>query len=71
MVISKIQGCIACGTCMQTCPTDVIRLDSATGKAVITYPNDCQICCLCVAYCPADAITVTYDKSNPVVISWG
>jgi len=71
MVISKIQGCIACGTCMQTCPTDVIRQDPATGKAFIKYPEDCQICHLCMVYCPAEAITVAPEKSIPVVISWG
>jgi len=71
MPINNINGCIGCGTCVQTCPTDVIRLDKKTGKAVIKYVADCQICHLCRMYCPVDAITITPEKSIPVVVSWG
>lgn len=71
MAIDSIDGCIGCGICVQTCPTDVIRTDSKTGKAVIRYVDDCQICHLCRLYCPADAITITPDKRIPVVVSWG
>ncbi|MBK1721252.1 4Fe-4S dicluster domain-containing protein [Thiocystis violacea] len=71
MAISSIDGCIGCGTCVQSCPTDVIRMDPGTGKAVIRYVADCQICHLCRMYCPVDAITITPDKSIPVVVSWG
>lgn len=71
MAISEIGGCIGCGTCIATCPTDVLRPDVNTGKAVIAYPEDCQICHLCRMYCPVDAITITPEKSIPVVVSWG
>ncbi|WP_136797544.1 4Fe-4S dicluster domain-containing protein [Desulfosediminicola ganghwensis] len=71
MAISVIKGCIGCGTCVLTCPTDVIRLDQRSGKATIQYPADCQICHLCRMYCPVDAITITPEKSIPVVVSWG
>jgi len=71
MAIDRIDGCIGCGTCVSTCPTDVIRTDPKTGKSVITYPADCQICHLCRMYCPVDAITITPEKSIPVVVSWG
>jgi len=71
MAINSINGCIGCGTCVQSCPTDVIRIDERTGKAVIRYVADCQICHLCRMYCPVDAITITPEKSIPVVVSWG
>lgn len=71
MTIKYIKGCIGCGECIKTCPTDVIRPDSKTKKAFIKYPADCQICHLCRMYCPVDAITITPDKSIPVVVSWG
>ena len=71
MVIERISGCIGCGTCVRTCPADVIRPDPETKKAVIKYQADCQICYLCRAYCPVDAITISPEKTIPVVVSWG
>jgi ferredoxin len=71
MVVEKIQGCIGCGTCVKSCPTDVLRLDTRTKKAFIMYPSDCQICHLCRMYCPVDAITIKPNKSIPVIVSWG
>ena len=71
MTIERIKGCIGCGTCVKTCPTDVIRQDPETNKAFIKYPADCQICHLCNMYCPVDAITISPEKSIPVVVSWG
>ncbi len=71
MSIKSIDGCIGCGICVKTCPTDVIRLDAKTGKAVIKYPEDCQICHLCRMYCPVDAITIDQEKTIPVMVSWG
>ena len=71
MSISNISGCIGCGTCVLACPTDVIRLDEKSKKAVIMYPEACQICHLCRMYCPVDAITISPEKSIPVIVSWG
>lgn len=70
MPINQISGCIGCKTCIETCPTDVIQFDDKKKVAVITYPEDCQICHLCRLYCPVDAITITPDKSIPVMVSW-
>ena len=71
MTVEAIHGCIGCGICVQSCPTDVLRRDAKTGKAVIRYPEDCQICHLCRMYCPVDAITISADKTIPVIVSWG
>ncbi|MCK9191733.1 MAG: 4Fe-4S binding protein [Sphaerochaetaceae bacterium] len=71
MSISKIRGCIGCGECVQACPTDVIRLNKSDVKAYIAYPDDCQMCHLCRMSCPVDAITISPEKSIPVIISWG
>ena len=71
MAIDTINGCIGCGICVESCPTDVLRIDTKTQKAVIKYPADCQICHLCRMYCPVDAITITPEKSIPVIVSWG
>ena len=71
MSIESIHGCIGCEECIKSCPTDVIRLNSITKKAEILYPEDCQICHLCRMYCPVDAITISPEKSIPVIVSWG
>ena len=71
MTIKIINGCVGCGLCVLSCPTDVIRMDPETEKAIIKYPAECQICHLCRLYCPVDAITIVPDKSIPVIISWG
>lgn len=70
MAISDISGCIGCRTCVEVCPTDVIRMNKKNDKAVITYVEDCQICHLCRLYCPVDAITITSTKTIPVIVSW-
>lgn len=71
MAINSINGCIGCGDCVTACPTDVIRLNKKRNKAEIVYPSDCQICHLCRMYCPVDAITITPEKTIPVIVSWG
>jgi NAD-dependent dihydropyrimidine dehydrogenase PreA subunit len=70
MPINQISGCIGCEACVQSCPTDVIRMNKETNKAEIMYPEDCQICHLCRLYCPVGAITITPEKSIPVMVSW-
>jgi NAD-dependent dihydropyrimidine dehydrogenase PreA subunit len=54
--------CIACGVCVDSCPTDVIRT-GGSGKAYAAYPEDCQACFLCVIDCPVDAIEIKQDKA--------
>jgi NAD-dependent dihydropyrimidine dehydrogenase PreA subunit len=73
MAISLIdpRTCIGCETCVETCPTDVIRMNEKTGHAVIMYPEECQICNMCVNFCPVDAITVTEEKYMPILTAWG
>ena len=64
--------CIGCGTCVASCPMDVIRLDKKSGKAKIVYAKDCQICHLCVTYCPVgNVITISPEKCTPPMVGWG
>jgi NAD-dependent dihydropyrimidine dehydrogenase PreA subunit len=66
--------CDGCGVCIESCPTDVLRLMEAgkpwavepkTWKAVIVYPNDCHSCRLCALDCHVDAIRVTHALEIP------
>jgi len=70
MPIAQISGCIGCEACVKSCPTDVIQMNKVTNKAEIMYPEDCQICHLCRLYCPVGAITITPEKTIPVMVSW-
>lgn len=75
MTIANIDTklCIGCGTCVETCPADVIRMDKKTGTAKITYPKDCQSCHLCRLFCPVsdDVITVAPETCMKPMVSWG
>lgn len=71
MSIERIDGCIGCGSCVQACPTDVLRLNDKGTKAEIRYPEDCQVCYLCQMYCPVDAITIKPGKTVPAMTAWG
>ena len=71
MSITRIDGCIGCGTCVATCPMDVLRINKKTKKSEIKYGQDCQNCHLCQMYCPVDAITVTDTRTIPAITAWG
>ena len=73
MSIDKIDNelCNGCEICVNICPMDVFRMDENTKKAIITYPEDCMLCEFCVLDCPTDAITVTPEKTSPLILSWG
>lgn len=63
--------CIGCGTCVESCPMDVIRMDDKKEKAVIKHPEDCQFCRLCEFDCPTKAIYLAPEKLVPYLTSWG
>jgi len=54
--------CTACGVCVDSCPTDVIRTRE-NGKAYAAYLEDCQACFLCVIDCPVDAIEIKQEQA--------
>jgi len=75
MTISNLNtaSCIGCGTCVATCPADVIRIDEKTKKAKITYAEDCQSCNLCRLFCTVgdDVITISSETCMEPMVSWG
>ncbi len=52
------ESCSGCEVCAEVCPTDVIRMDDASGKAVIRYHENCMTCYNCELECPCGSIYV-------------
>lgn len=50
-------ACTGCEVCVETCPTDVLRLDKEH-KAIMAYVEDCQGCFICQWDCAYEAIRV-------------
>lgn len=50
-------ACTGCAVCVETCPTDVLRLDQEQ-KAFMAYAEDCQGCFICQWDCSFEAIRV-------------
>jgi NAD-dependent dihydropyrimidine dehydrogenase PreA subunit len=73
MSIEKIDSelCDGCGSCVDTCPVDCIRMDDDAKKAVVRYPEECMLCGWCVVICPKDAVSLSPAKSAPLTVSWG
>lgn len=57
-VIVRMNLCIRCGACVETCPVDAIFLDRS-GE-----PFVCLHCGQCVNYCPHDCLEMV-DRGNP------
>ena len=51
-----VNVCTGCGACVDSCPTDVIRMKDL--KAHVMYAEDCQGCFMCEFDCPVEAIYV-------------
>jgi NAD-dependent dihydropyrimidine dehydrogenase PreA subunit len=63
--------CVGCGTCVISCPADVIKMNWETGKAFVKYPQDCAACCWCLGECPQKAVVFSPVKMSPPFASWG
>jgi NAD-dependent dihydropyrimidine dehydrogenase PreA subunit len=72
-MIEKIDSelCTGCGICVNSCATDVIRMDETTKKAVIAYKEDCSLCCMCEFDCPTHAIYVSPSWFTPIPTCFG
>jgi NAD-dependent dihydropyrimidine dehydrogenase PreA subunit len=60
------QTCTGCGICFSACPQDVFRMDAHTGKAVISYRDDCVACWSCEFFCPVKCIKVSESRPRKV-----
>ena len=51
----KDEGCIKCGLCVRTCPSDAIIWKDRTTDPIIVK-NECLLCGKCKEVCPTDTI---------------
>lgn len=58
-------ACTGCGICVETCPTDVLRLDEQ-GMAYPAYEVDCQGCFICQWDCAYEAIRVRIRSNQEI-----
>ena len=72
MTIERIdqEKCDGCGICVNSCATDVIRIDKETNKAVIVYPQECNCCDYCELDCPLNAIYVNPERHSALMVGW-
>jgi len=63
--------CNGCGTCVDSCMVDVIRMDEEGKKAIVRYPEDCTGCTFCEQDCPENAIFLSEIKTEPLLVCWG
>lgn len=51
--------CIACGVCVDSCPTGVLELEDV---ATVTNEDACVACAACQDACPVGAITEIVEE---------
>ena len=59
------ENCIACGTCVEKCPMEAIKLDDE--KAVIDSKR-CIGCGVCAHFCPEEAINIVRTGPREVFV---
>ncbi len=67
----NLDECDGCGTCVDVCPMDVLRIDEMIKKAVIRYPEDCMTCYNCERQCATGCIHVgPFRAPMPAIITY-
>ena len=51
--IVNTETCSGCETCVDTCPSEAIKMD---GGVAVVNPDECVECEACVDECPSEAI---------------
>ncbi len=66
-IVVDIERCKGCELCIESCPTDVIRMETKVNSkgyhyAYMAYPEKCTGCVNCAIVCPDAVITVYRTK---------
>lgn len=65
-----VNKCIGCGMCFKVCPMDVFRMNTALGKSVIAYPENCQSCGQCYYNCPVGSLTIVNEMYGYAITAY-
>ncbi len=52
--------CAGCGACEDSCPLDVVYMESKEDRAFVKYPDECWHCGSCRQECPEGAIEIRF-----------
>jgi NAD-dependent dihydropyrimidine dehydrogenase PreA subunit len=71
-VAFNAQVCLACNSCVDVCPTDVLMPNPEPGNPpVVLYPEECWYCGGCVEECSVPgAITMLHPISQRISMNW-
>ena len=66
-IVVDIERCKGCEICLESCPTEVIRMETKVNSkgyyyAYPKYPEKCTGCINCAIVCPDAVITVYRTK---------
>ncbi len=66
-IVVEVERCKGCELCIETCPTDVIRMSAEVNHkgfkfAYMEYPDKCIGCANCAIVCPDGVISVYKAK---------
>jgi NADH-quinone oxidoreductase subunit I len=75
---NESHNCVACGTCMRFCPSQVIKVQGekpqarAKKRATLYFIDfsHCSLCGLCVANCPTKALTFSKEYELAHACRW-
>lgn len=58
-----MERCKLCGTCVNFCPVNNLRIEDMENGQIVIYGSDCIFCLRCFNNCPQNAILV-YEKTK-------
>src|SRR5438105_11084712 len=53
----ELEGCINCGWCRRSCPTDTIHFFTTHHRTHVIEPEGCIDCAICAKVCPVNVIS--------------
>ena len=62
-----VEKCDGCGTCVEACPSEAIKIDN---NIAVVDEEECVDCESCVDECPNDAISMEWFLIISILARW-